>query len=222
VAAFSRRGASYGHFALRVQAAAALALALALFAAPAMARTLHVVALGDSLTAGYGLPPGQGFAETLGRALKAAGFDVEVTNAGVSGETAEDGLARYDWSVPAGTDALLVELGANDMLQGRPPEAAEAALAEILARANKARVPTLLFGMRAAPNLGAEYQKKFDAIYPDLAKRYGVALYPFFLDGVAGDPKLNQQDGLHPTHAGVEVIVARVLPDVEALLQKAK
>ena len=216
---FSRRGASYGHFARRVQAAA---LGLLLFAAPAAARTLHLVALGDSLTAGYGLPQGQGFAEVLGRALKAKGWDVEVTNAGVSGETAEDGLARYDWSVPAGTDALLVELGANDMLRGRPPEGAEAALAEILERAKKAHVATLLTGMLAAPNLGADYKKKFDAIYPALAARYGVALYPFFLDGVAGDPKLTQPDGLHPARAGVEVVVARVLPAVEALLAKIK
>jgi len=197
-------------------------MGLALFAAPAAARTLHLVALGDSLTAGYGLPQGQGFAEVLGRALKAKGWDVEVTNAGVSGETAEDGLARYDWSVPAGTDALLVELGANDMLRGLPPEGAEAALAEILGRAKKAHVATLLTGMLAAPNLGADYKKKFDLIYPELAARYGVALYPFFLDGVAGDPKLTQTDGLHPTRAGVEVVVAKVLPAVEALLSKIK
>jgi len=220
VQTFSRRTASYGHFALRVQAAAALAFAFALFAVPATARTLHVVALGDSLTAGFGLPQGQGFTDVLSRALKAKGWDVQMTNAGVSGETAADGLARYDWSVPAGTDALLVELGANDMLRGLPPERAEAALAEILERAKKAHVATLLTGMRAAPNFGAEYQKKFDAIYPDLAARYGVALYPFFLDGVADDPKLNQTDGEHPNRAGVEVIVARVLPAVEGLLRQ--
>jgi acyl-CoA thioesterase-1 len=193
-----------------------------MMAAPAAARTIHLVALGDSLTAGYGLPPGQGFAEVLGRTLKAKGWDVQVTNAGVSGETAEDGLARYDWSVPAGTDALLVELGANDMLRGLPPENTEAALSEILARAKKAHVATLLTGMRAAPNLGADYQKKFDAIYPALAKRHDVPLYPFFLDGPAGDPKLNQLDGLHPNRAGVEEIVARLLPDVEALLKQVE
>jgi acyl-CoA thioesterase-1 len=219
VKTFSRPSASYGHFALRVQAAI---LAFALFAAPAAARTLHLVALGDSLTAGFGLPPGQGFTEVLQRSLRAKGWDVEVTNAGVSGETAADGLARYDWSVPAGTDALLVELGANDMLRGLPPESAEAALAKILDRAKKAHVATLLTGMRAAPNLGADYQKKFDAIYPELAARYGVALYPFFLDGAAGDPKLTQPDGEHPNRAGVEVIVARVLPAVEALLATVK
>jgi acyl-CoA thioesterase-1 len=219
VAAFSRAGASYGHFALRVQAIAA---ALFLFVAPAEARALHVVALGDSLTAGFGLPPGQAFPDVLARALKAKGWDVEVTNAGVSGETAEDGLARYDWSVPAGTDALIVELGANDMLRGLPPDTAKSALAQILAKATRGHVAVLLTGMRAAPNLGAQYQKQFDAIYPDLAARYGVALYPFFLDGVAGDPKLLQMDGLHPTREGVEKIVAGILPSVERLLTGIK
>ena len=219
MAAFSRRRASYGHSALRVQAIAA---ALLMLAAPAEARALHIVALGDSLTAGYGLPPGQAFPDVLARALKAKGWDVEVTNAGVSGETAEDGLARYDWSVPAGTDALIVELGANDMLRGRPPEAAKGALEQILAKAKQAHLAVLLTGMRAAPNLGAQYQKQFDAIYPDLAARYGVALYPFYLEGVAGDPKLNQPDGLHPTREGVEKIVAGILPSVERLLSGIK
>ena len=219
MATFSGRRASYGHYALRVQT---IAIALLMFAAAAEARALHIVALGDSLTAGYGLPPGQSFPDALARALKAKGWDVEVTNAGVSGETAEDGLARYDWSVPAGTDALIVELGANDMLRGRPPETAKDALAQILAKAKQAHLAVLLTGMRAAPNLGAQYQKQFDAIFPDLAKQYGVALYPFYLDGVAGDPKLNQPDGLHPTREGVEKIVAGILPSVERLLSDIK
>ena len=219
MAAFSRRRASYGHYALRVQT---IAVAVLMFATAAEARTLHIVALGDSLTAGYGLPPGQSFPDALSRALKEKGWDVEITNAGVSGETAEDGLARYDWSVPAGTDALIVELGANDMLRGRSPEAAKDALAQILAKAKQAHLAVLLTGMRAAPNLGAQYQKQFDAIYPDLAERYGVALYPFYLEGVAGDPKLNQPDGLHPTREGVEKIVAGILPSVERLLSSIK
>ncbi len=206
--------ATYGRFLRAVQL---LALAVAL-ATPAEARTLHVVALGDSLTAGYGLPPGEAFPDVLQKALRAKGFDVEVANAGVSGETAEDGLARFDWSVPAGTDALIVELGANDMLRGMPAEGAKAALAKILDKAKADHIATLLAGMRAAPNLGPDYQKQFDAIYPELAETFGVALYPFFLDGVAADPKLEQKDGLHPTEAGVEVIVARILPAVEALL----
>ena len=197
-------------------------MALGLFAAPAMARTLHVVALGDSYTSGFGLPDGQGFTDVLSRALKAKGWDVEVANAGVPGETTEDGLARYDSSVPAGTDALLVELGANDMVGGLPPERAETALAEILERAEKAHLAILLLGMRATPDLGAEYQRKFDPIYPELAARYGVALYPFFLDGVAGDPKLRQPDGDHPNRSGVEVIVARVLSAVETLLRQVR
>jgi len=219
VVSVSTRKASYGRLSRFVQL---LALALFAFAAPEDAKTLRLVALGDSLTAGYGLPPGQAFPEVLQRVLSAKGFDVEVVNAGVSGETAEDGLARFDWSVPAGTDALIVELGANDMLRGLPPQGARAALSEILSRATKAHVPTLLTGMRAAPNMGADYQKAFDSIYPDLATQYGVPLYPFFLDGVAGDAKLNQKDGLHPTKDGVQRIVAAILPAVEGVLGKAK
>jgi acyl-CoA thioesterase-1 len=215
--------ASYGHFRIGVQVfVLALATAVGLAAAPAEARPLRVVALGDSLTAGYGLPPGEAFPDALARALKARGWDVEVANAGVTGETAADGLARYDWSVPGGTDALIVELGANDMLRGLDPGAAETALAQILERARAAHVAVLLMGMRAAPNLGLDYRQRFDAIYPDLAQRFGVALYPFFLDGVAGDPKLNQRDGLHPTREGVARIVAAILPTVEAVLAEVR
>jgi acyl-CoA thioesterase-1 len=199
-----------------------LIVAALLAVAPARARTLQVVALGDSLTAGLGLPPGQGFPETLEKALRAKGYDVAISNAGVSGDTAADGLARYDWAVPAGADALIVELGANDMLRGLDPAAAKASLAAILTRAKAAHMAILLTGMRAAPNMGADYQARFDAIYPDLAKSFDVPLYPFFLDGVAADPKLNQKDGIHPTKEGVEVIVAKMLPAVEALIAKAK
>jgi acyl-CoA thioesterase-1 len=181
-----------------------------------------LVALGDSLTAGLGLPQDQAFPEALEKALRAKGYDVEISNAGVSGDTAADGLARYDWAIGQDTDALIVELGANDMLRGLDPAAAEASLAQILARAKAAHIATLLAGMRAAPNLGVDYQARFDAIYPDLADRFGVALYPFFLVGVAADPKLNQKDGLHPTRQGVEKIVANILPAVEALLERVK
>ena len=200
----------------------ALALALGFAGAPAEARTLRVVALGDSLTAGYGLKPGEAFPDALQRALKARGWDVEVANAGVSGETAEDGLARFDWSVPDGADALIVELGANDMLRGGDTGAAKSALAQILVRANAAHIATLLAGMHAAPNYGDEYKRRFEAIYPDLARNYGVALYPFFLEAVVGDPKLRQSDGLHPTREGVERIVADILPSVEGVLAKVK
>jgi len=198
------------------------ALALVASIAVAQAKPMKLVAFGDSLTAGYGVKPGSRFPEVLEKALKAKGYDVSVVNAGVSGETAEDGLARFDWSVPADTDALIVELGANDMLRGMAVEGAKSALAEILAKATQRHIATLLTGMRAAPNLGPDYGAAFNRIFPDLAQHYGVALYPFFLDGVAADPKLNQQDGLHPNAEGVKVIVARILPAVEALLDKAK
>jgi len=218
-----KRVPTYGHCCASVQLLAlGLIVAALLAAGPARARALQVVALGDSLTAGLGLPPGQGFPETLEKALRAKGYDVAVANAGVSGDAAADGLARYDWAVPAGTDALIVELGANDMLRGLDPAAAKTALAAILTQAKAAHIAILLAGMRAAPNMGADYQRRFDAIYPDLAKSFDVPLYPFFLDGVAADPKLNQKDGLHPTHEGVEKIVANILPAVEALLKGVK
>lgn len=193
-----------------------------LLGAPASARTLRIVAFGDSLTAGLGLPAGQAFPDTLARALKARGYDVDVSNAGVSGETAADGLARYDWAVPEGTDAVILELGANDMLRGLDPDAAKAALAGILTRLRQARVATLLAGMRAPANMGADYQSRFDAIYPDLAKTFDLEFYPFFLEGVAGEARLNQKDGMHPTREGVEKIVAAMMPAVEALLKRAQ
>jgi acyl-CoA thioesterase I len=214
------KSTSYRHWLPLVQAVA-LGLALAA-ASPAAARTIRLVVLGDSLTAGLGLPPGKAFPDRLQAALRARGWDVEVFNAGVSGDTAADGLARYDWAVPADADALIVELGANDMLRGLKPEATKAALAAILDKARAAHLRTLLAGMRAAPNLGAEYDRAFDAIYPALAKAQDVALYPFFLDGVAGDPRLNQADGIHPTAEGVEVIVGRIEPSVEEILKQVK
>ena len=211
---------SYGHWLLLVQAVA-FAVVLAA-ASPAAARTIRLVVLGDSLTAGLGLPPGKAFPDRLQAALRARGWDVDVLNAGVSGDTAADGLARYDWAVPANADALIVELGANDMLRGLEPEATKKALSAILDKAHAARLPTLIAGMRAAPNLGAEYDRAFDAIYPALAKDHDVALYPFFLDGVAGDPKLNQADGMHPTAEGVDAIVERIAPSVEKILKQVK
>ena len=212
----SRARTTYGMFLAFVQV-----LALIAGLGAAQGRTLKLVALGDSLTAGFGLKPGQSFPDILQKALKAKGYDVNVVNAGVSGDTAEDGLARFDWSVPSDADALIVELGANDMLRGMPVAGAKAALSDILSKAAKAHIPTLLAGMRAAPNLGPDYRAAFDRIYPELAAKYGASLYPFFLDGVAADPKLNQQDGLHPNPAGVKIVVARILPAVEALLTKA-
>jgi acyl-CoA thioesterase I len=213
---------SYGHWRMIVQALALAAALLAGGAGPAWAKALRLVVLGDSLTAGLGLPPGKAFPDQLQAALRAKGFDVDVVNAGVSGDTAEDGLARYDWAVPADANALIVELGANDMLRGLPPEATKKALTAILDKARAAHLPTLIAGMRAAPNLGADYDRAFDAIYPAVAEASGAIFYPFFLDGVAGDAKLNQPDGMHPTAAGVAVIVERILPSVEDLLRCAR
>ena len=213
---------SYGHWRAIVHTLALVALLVTAGAAPASAKTLRLVVLGDSLTAGLGLKPGQAFPDQLQAALRAKGFDVDVVNAGVSGDTSEDGLARYEWSVPADANALIVEVGANDMLRGLPPAETKKALAAILDKAKAAHLPALIAGMLAAPNLGADYDSAFDAIYPALAKASGAILYPFFLDGVAGNPKLNQPDGMHPTAAGVGVIVERILPSVEELLKRAK
>ena len=176
---------------------------------------IHIVVLGDSLTAGYGLLDKDGFVPRLQAALAAKGIAAEVANAGVSGDTASDGLARLDWSVPQGTDAVIVELGANDMLRGIKPEVTRNALDAILRRLTERHIAVMLCGMRAAPNLGPDYGQAFEHVYPDLAAKYGVLLYPFFLDGVAADLSLAQHDGLHPNAAGVGVIVQRILPKVQ-------
>jgi len=179
---------------------------------------IKIVALGDSLTAGLGLPENEGFVPRLQAALAGKGIAAAVENAGVSGDTAADGLARLDWSVPPGTDAVILELGANDMLRGIKPQVTREALDAILRRLSERHIAVLICGMRAAPNLGAEYGRAFDSIYPQLAAKYGMPLYPFFLDGVAADLSLTQHDGLHPTAAGVDIIVARILPHVEELI----
>lgn len=186
------------------------------------AEPIRIVAFGDSLMTGYGLPAPAAFPVRLEAALKAKGYDVRVANAGVSGETASAALARLDWAVPAGTQAVIVEFGANDALRGIDPEMTRAALDAILRRLKESRVAVLLAGMRAPPNLGAEYAARFDAIYPALAKAHDVLLYPFFLDGVAADAKLNLGDGIHPTAEGIDVIVARILPAVEALIARVR
>jgi len=177
-----------------------------------------IVALGDSLTAGYGLPPGQGFAEQLQDALRARGHDVSVIDAGASGDTSTGGLARLDWSVPADADAVIVELGANDALRGLDPSITRKALGDIVRRLKARGQKVLLAGMRAPPNLGDVYAAEFDAIYRELAVAEEVLLYPFFLDGVAADPALNQADGIHPSGDGVARIVEKILPSVEALI----
>ena len=198
----------------------ALAL-LALMMTPAAAKPVTLLALGDSLTAGYGLQPSDAFPVKLEAALKAKGHDVKVINAGVSGDTALDGASRLDWALAEPVDAVIVELGANDALRGLPVPQAEAALDQLLTTLAEKKIPTLLAGMKAPPNLGPDYQKAFDGMYPRLAEKHGVPLYPFFLDGVAADTKLNQADGMHPNPAGVDVIVQRILPSVEKLIETA-
>ena len=202
--------------------ATAFVCASALWSASAADKPLNIVALGDSLTAGYGLANQDAFPGKLQQALADKGIAVTVSNAGVSGDTTSGGLARLDWSVPPGTDAVILELGANDALRGLDPAVTRRALDAILAALAKRNIPVLLCGMLAPRNLGADYARAFDAIFPELAKAYGTMLYPFFLDGVAADAKLNQRDGLHPTAAGVDVIVAKILPKVEELIARAR
>ena len=181
---------------------------------------MRIVALGDSLTAGLGLPVNATFPARLESALRGKGTAVEIVNAGVSGDTAARGLARLEWSVPEGTDAVIVELGANDMLLGIDPKVTHDALTEIVRRLTGRGIVVLLAGMRAAPNLGVDYGRAFEGIYSDLAAKYDLLFYPFFLDGVAADRKLNQPDGIHPTSAGVDEIVARIAPMVEELVAR--
>ena len=189
-------------------------------AGPAIAAPVKILALGSSLTQGYGLPPGTEFTVQLQAALKKAGVDATVTNAGVSGDTSAGGLARLDWSLADHPDAVILELGSNDMLRGIPPAETEKNLRTILGKLRGAHVKVLLTGMHAQRNLGADYVKQFDTIYPRLARDYNVLFYPFFLDGVALNPKLNQADGMHPNPAGVKVVVARMLPYVKKLVVK--
>jgi len=196
--------------------------ALLLFAVSvvfAQAEPLRVVAFGDSLTAGLGLPVDKAFPARLEAALKAQGLDVAIDNAGVSGDTAADGLARIDWSVPDGTKAVLLELGANDMLRGMDPAGTRKALDGTIERLKQRGIAVMLLGMRAAPNLGADYQKAFDSLYGALAAKHGVALYAFYLDGVAGNPALNQPDGIHPNAEGVDIIVGKLAGPVQVFLR---
>jgi acyl-CoA thioesterase-1 len=203
-------------------ALAALIFAFAGGARAAGERPVKIVALGDSLTAGLGLPAAAAFPARLAQALTAKGIAATVANAGVSGDTASGGLGRLDWSVPEGTEAVIVELGANDALRGIDPKLTKAALDGILNKLDGRHIAVLLAGMRAPRNLGPDYVNAFDAIFPDLASTHAVVFYPFFLDGVAADPKLNQADGLHPNAAGVDVIVVRILPRVEELITAAR
>jgi acyl-CoA thioesterase I len=201
--------------------AAVLAAVIApLPAAQSQGQPIRLVALGDSLSAGYNLPQEAAFPVALERALKAKGYKVEIVNAGVSGDTSSGGLDRLDWSVPDGTDGVILELGANDMLRGLDPAGTRKNVEAIVERLKSRNIPVMLAGMYASRNLGTEYVQKFDSIYPDIAKKHDLVLYPFFLDGVAGDRSLNLPDGMHPTAKGVEIIVERILPSVESFLAR--
>jgi acyl-CoA thioesterase I len=179
-----------------------------------------MVVLGDSLSAGYNLPASAAFPAKLEKALRAKGLAVDVTNAGVSGDTASGGLARLDWSVPEGTEAVIVELGANDMLRGIDPAVTRTALDGIVRQLTERKIAVLVAGMRAIPNLGIEYVKGFEPIYGEVATKYDAILYPFFLEGIAGEARLNQRDGIHPTAAGIDIVVAGILPKAEELVAR--
>jgi acyl-CoA thioesterase-1 len=186
--------------------------------AQAPAKPVKMVVLGDSLSAGLGLSASAAFPARLQKSLETKGIKVDMINAGVSGDTSSGGRDRLDWSVPEGTEAVILELGANDALRGTDPAVTRAALSDILTRLKARKIAVLMCGMLAPPNYGSDYAARFNAIYPELSKSFGVPLYPFFLEGVAADAKLNQSDGLHPTADGVDIIVKNVMPMVEALL----
>ncbi len=207
---------------MRLYGAIIVAFFVALIAAPASAQPVRIVAFGDSLLAGFGLRANESFPAQLEAALKKRGHDVQIANAGVSGDTTTGGLSRLDWSIQDGTEAVILVLGANDMLRGMDPELARKNLDAMIRRLKERKIEVLLGGMRAAPNLGADYAAKFDSMYAQLAKEHDVLIYPFFLDGVAGERELNLNDGIHPTPKGVNLIVERIMPSVESLIERVK
>lgn len=183
------------------------------------AEPLRLVAFGDSLTAGYLLANGEAFPDVLEKALAERGVRTKITNAGVSGDTTTGGLARLDWSVPDGTDAVLLELGANDMLRGTDPDVTRANLDAMIVKLKARKIAVMLFGMRSWSNAGPDYAAKFNAVFTDLAAKHQIQLYPFFLDGVTGVPEMVLPDALHPSAQGVREIVRRTLPQIEVFLQ---
>ena len=195
---------------------------MSILPATAAERPVRIVVLGDSLSAGFGLGAGEALPAKLERALKAKGLPVQIENAGVSGDTAAGGLARLDWSVPEGTDAVILELGANDALRGADPKATRASLQAIIKKLKDRKIAVLLAGMLAPRNFGLDYVAAFDPIYPQLAAEHGLILYPFILDGVGGDKSLNQADGIHPTAAGVDIMVRGLLPKAEELVAQVR
>lgn len=184
----------------------------------ARAEPLQLVGFGDSLMAGYQLPPEDAFPARLEKALKAKGHDIVIANAGVSGDTTSGGLARIDWSVPDGTKGVILELGANDALRGIPPEESRKNLVSMIEKLKSRNIAVLLVGMIAPPNMGDDYAARFNPIYPELAAKYGVELYPFFLDGVVENPGLKLEDGMHPNGEGIGVMVERFLPYAERFI----
>jgi acyl-CoA thioesterase I len=205
----------------RLRFGAVVALLVSLLApGTALARSIRILAFGDSLSAGFELPANASFPAQLEAALRAKGRDVTVLNAGVSGDTASDGLARLDWSVPTGADLVIVEFGANDMLRGLDPAITRRALDEIITKLQARGASVVLAGMRSVPNLGERYREQFEAIYPELARAHQVPLYPFFLEGIAEQAAFNLSDGMHPNRTGVAKIVAGILPVVEAALDR--
>lgn len=188
----------------------------------AAAEPLQLVGLGDSLMAGYQLPQEDALPAQLQRQLVAKGHDVVIANAGVSGDTTSGGLSRVDWSVPEGTDGVILELGANDALRGIPPEQTEKNLEQIITRLKERNIPILLVGMLAPPNMGDDYGQRFNAIYPRLAEKYDLPLYPFVLDGVITDRSLLLDDGMHPNTKGLETMAQRMLPLAESWVADIK
>jgi acyl-CoA thioesterase I len=207
---------------LKILGLAALLVAAVSGSPSAGAAPVKLLAFGDSLIHGYGLDAGATFPEQLESALQARGFDVRVINGGNSGDTTAGGRARLDWALADKPDAVLVELGANDGLRGLDPGQTYDNLDAILTRLSAEKVPVLLAGMLAPRNLGAEYTQEFDSVFPRLAEKHGVPLYPFFLDGIALDPSLNQADGIHPNPAGVKVLVERISPQIVELIAQVK
>ncbi|MFC4350095.1 arylesterase [Fodinicurvata halophila] len=199
-------------------------LALGLLSAPPAwaEETLRLMAYGDSLVHGYGLPDGETFPDQLEAALREQGHDVNVLNAGNSGDTSKAGLSRVDWALADDPDAVILVLGANDALRGLEPSAMEDNLSELIVRFRQEELPVLLAGMMAPRNLGPEYTEEFDSVFPRLAEEHDVLFYPFFLKDVAAEPELNQDDGIHPNAKGVAVIVENILPKVEELIEETR
>jgi acyl-CoA thioesterase-1 len=217
-AAVEGRMAMFVHILVLIMALMTTQTVFAQAPAAIPAKPIKMVVLGDSLSAGYGLPATGAFPVRLQKSLEAKGIKVDMINAGVSGDTSSGGRDRLDWSIPEGTEAVILELGANDALRGIDPAVTRAALSDILTQLKARKIAVLMCGMLAPPNYGPEYAARFNAIYPELSKSFGLPLYPFFLEGVAAEAKLNQPDGLHPTAEGIDVIVKNMLPMVEAFL----